>query len=331
MKDDILNGTHALLRRQNGVLTRGQALDVGLSDKAIMVRLHSGRWQRLHTGVYAAFSGEPPRNAQLWAAVLRAGRGAVLSHQTAAELYGLLTITAPMIHVTVPADRRITRPPGLMVHYSGRLGQARHPVLTPPRTRIEDSVLDLIEASACMDEAVSLILRASASRRTTPERIGAALQRRSRMPRRAAVLQALGEARDGAQSLLEFRYVNRVERPHGLPPGRRQNPVRRGGRSQYQDLSCDGYDLVVELDGREAHPEWFRWADIRRDNANAATGQVTLRYGWDDVTERPCQTALEVAATLREHGWSGALRRCGTQCAVPRPSQVPRQAREGGR
>jgi hypothetical protein len=74
--------------------------------------------------------------------------------------------------------------------------------------------------------------------------------------------------------------------------------------------------LVIELDGREAHPAWFRWADIRRDNANAATGQVTLRYGWDDVTERPCQTALEVAATLREHGWAGDLRRCGAHCVV---------------
>jgi hypothetical protein len=105
-----------------------------------------------------------------------------------------------------------------VVHYSGRLGQARHPVLTPPRTRIEDSVLDLIEASDSMDEAVSLILRASASRRTTPDRILAALQRRPRMPRRSALLHALGAAKDGAQSLLEFGYVNRVERAHGCPP-----------------------------------------------------------------------------------------------------------------
>ena len=323
---DVLTGARDLLRSQHGVLTRAQALDAGLTDKAIEVKLRSGRWQRLHTGVYATFSGEPPRDSQLWAAVLRAGPGAVLSHQTAAALYGLtvpayrFTAPEPMIHVTVPIDRRITRPSGVMVHYSERLHQTRHPVLTPPRTRIEDSVLDLIEICGSMDEAVSLILRASASRRTKPERILAAMQRRARMPRRAALLQALGAAEDGAQSLLEFRYISRVERPHGLPPPRRQNPVRRGGRSQYQDLSYDDHALVVELDGREAHPEWFRWADIRRDNANAATGQVTLRYGWDDVTERPCQTALEIAATLREHGWTGTLRRCGSWCLVRRPT-----------
>jgi hypothetical protein len=316
MKRDAMANAREALRCQSGVLTRAQALDAGLTDKAIAVRLGSGRWQRLQTGVYATFSGEPPRDAWLWAAVLRAGPGTALSHRTAAELYGL-TDPAPVIHVTVPIGRRIVRPHGLAVHYSGRLDQARHPTLTPPRTRIEDSVLDLAEVSASTDEAFSLILRASASRRTTPERILAALERRARMPRRAGLIQALGAAADGAHSLLEFRYGNRVERPHGLPQGHRQNPVRRGGQNQYQDLNYDEYGLVVELDGREAHPEWFRWADIRRDNANAATGQVTLRYGWDDVTERPCQTALEVAATLWEHGWTGALRRCGARCQVP--------------
>jgi hypothetical protein len=321
MRNDHLAGARELLRHQQGVLSRAQALDTGLTDKAIAARLRSGRWQRLYTGVYATFSGEPPRNARLWAAVLRAGAGAALSHQTAAELYGLLTAAAPMIHVTVPIGRRISRPRDVVVHYSGRLDQSRHPALRPPRTRIEDSVLDLAETCASMDDVVSLILRASASRRTTPEKILSALEHRARMPRRASLLLALGAAADGAQSILEFRYVHGVERCHGLPRARGQNPVRRGGRNQYQDLSYEEYGLVVELDGREAHPAWFRWADIRRDNANAATGQVTLRYGWDDVTERPCRTALEVAATLREHGWTGALRRCGARCSVTCPGR----------
>lgn len=332
MRNEDLAGARELLHCQHGVLTRAQALDAGLTDKAIAVRIRSGRWQRLHAGVYAAFSGEPSRNAHLWAAVLRAGPGAALSHQTAAELHGLAG-PAPMIHVTVPNDRRIDRPPGIVVHYSGRLNQARHPMLTPPRTRIEDCVLDLIETGGSVDAAVGLILRASASRRTTPARILAALERRARMPRRAVLRQALGVAQEGSHSLLEFRYVNRVERPHGLPAGHRQAPVRRAGRRQYQDLSYDDYGLVVELDGRAAHPEWFRWADIRRDNANAATGQVTLRYGWEDVTERPCQTALEVAATLVGHGWTGVLRRCGSRCPVLRPGQgrAPRPTGKGGR
>ena len=73
----------------------------------------------------------------------------------------------------------------------------------------------------------------------------------------------------------------------------------------------------MELDGQTAHPDGRRWNDIRRDNANAAQGQVTLRYGWTDVTGGPCQVAAEVGATLARRGWPGALRRCGPSCTLP--------------
>jgi hypothetical protein len=204
-----------------------------------------------------------------------------------------------------------------MMHYSSRLEQSRHPALTPPRTRIEDTVLDLAETLPSLDDAIALVLRAAASRRTTVERISAAMARRRRMRWRRGLTAVLALGREGVQSLLEFRYVNRVERPHGLPGGRRQHAVRRDSRRQYQDVEYEDYALVVELDGRDAHPGWSRWADIRRDNANAATGQVTLRYAWADVTERPCRTAREVADALRQRGWEGTVRRCGAACLIP--------------
>jgi hypothetical protein len=66
---------------------------------------------------------------------------------------------------------------------------------------------------------------------------------------------------------------------------------------------------------------WGHWQrlhfgvrDNRRDNAAAADGIFTLRYGWADVTERPCETAREVAAVLGQRGWPGPLRRCGPGC-----------------
>jgi len=196
------------------------------------------------------------------------------------------------------------------LHYSRRVGEARHPALLPPRTRIEETVLDLAAAAGSLDSALSWMLRACAGRRTTPGKIGAAMLLRSRMRWRTELSEVLGLAADGVHSLLEFRYVNRVERPHGLPPGRRQRVVRRAGRRQYQDVDYEPYELVVELDGQAAHPEGLRWNDIRRDNANAAEGQLTLRYGWADVTERSCAVAAEVGATLARRGWAGALRRC---------------------
>jgi hypothetical protein len=78
-----------LLLRQSGVLSRQQALSLGLEPAAVDNQLRSKRWQQVQRGVYAAFTGAPGRDARLWATVLRAGSGAALSHRTAAELYGI--------------------------------------------------------------------------------------------------------------------------------------------------------------------------------------------------------------------------------------------------
>ncbi len=67
-------------------MTTRQAVEAGLTVDQITAKLRFGRWKRIHRGVYATFSGEPTRLAQLWAAVLCAGPGATLSYQTAAEL-----------------------------------------------------------------------------------------------------------------------------------------------------------------------------------------------------------------------------------------------------
>src|SRR5450755_4476845 len=145
--DDTLNDLCDLLMLQDGTLTRPQALGLGLTDKAISARLHSGKWQRLYPGAYAAFSGKPGRGARLWAAVHSGGPDAVLSHQAAAEIYGLLREPSRPIHLTVPSGSQVVRRPGVAVHYSGRVADARHPVLLPPRTRIEETILDLTQIS----------------------------------------------------------------------------------------------------------------------------------------------------------------------------------------
>jgi hypothetical protein len=68
------------------VITVRQLARLGVTEDAMRARLDCGAWQRIHTGVFATFSGEPTRMAEFWAAVLRIGPGAVLSYQTAAEL-----------------------------------------------------------------------------------------------------------------------------------------------------------------------------------------------------------------------------------------------------
>ena len=71
-----------LAGRQHGVISRAQALRAGLTPDMVKFRVSSGRWQQIHRGVYATFTGMPRRNSQLWAAVLSVGPGAVLSHET---------------------------------------------------------------------------------------------------------------------------------------------------------------------------------------------------------------------------------------------------------
>jgi predicted transcriptional regulator of viral defense system len=300
---------------QRGMITRRQALNAGLTRSAIGARIGTGRWQRIYPGVLATFSGEAGREALLWAAVLRAGPGAALSHETAAELHGLARKPAQLIHLTVPADRRVEPVPGLAIHRSARIAQARHPCQEPPRTRIEETVLDLADTARTFDDALSWACAACGGRLTTPQRIAAAMNRRAKLRYRNALRLALDDITAGAHTILEHRYLHDVERPHGLPRAERQVRVVRGGRSQYRDALYRKY--LVETDGRVAHPAEGRWRDVHRDNAAAAVGITTLRYSWSDVTTRPCAVAAEVGAALAQRGWPGPLRPCGPGCTLP--------------
>jgi hypothetical protein len=252
----------------------------------------------------------------MWAAVLRAGPNAVLSHQSSAELIGLVDEADPLIHVTVPSDRRVRRIPGVAVHYSLRVDEARHPLRKPPQTRVEETVIDLTQTSASLEQAIGWIARACGRRLTRPERVAAALHVRKKVRWREALLAAVGDVAAGNHSSLELRYLRDVERAHGLPNGSRQHAVvRRGGRF-YEDVRYAGFGLVVELDGRAAHPDEARWRDMRRDNAAVVDGRQVLRYGWADVAGQPCAVAAQVVVVLRTAGWRGVGRPCGPACSA---------------
>jgi hypothetical protein len=267
--------------------------------------------------VYATFSGEPARETALWAALLRVGPDAVLSHQTAAERHGLIDEPSALITITVPATKRPGRAkiPGVLIHRSDAVLRTRHPAMLPPCTRVEDTVLDLIEIAPTFDDAYAWICRAIGRRRTTADRIRLAMAARKKVRWREEIAVALGHAEGGALSVLEYRYVRRVERPHGLPVARRQARVRQGSGNRYLDNLYEEYGVCVELDGTAAHPADEQWRDKRRDNANTVSGIVTLRFGLLDLGERRCETAGAVATLLRRRGWMGSCRACGGECA----------------
>jgi hypothetical protein len=299
---------------QSGVVSRAQALQAGLSPDKIKFRVSSGRWLQIHPGVYATFSGTPDRRARLWAALLSAGRGAVLSHETAAELHRLTDRPADLIHVTVPARRKVLAAEGITIHRSNRAGELALKHSNPPRTAVEETVLDLTQTAANFDDVCGWVTRAIARNLTDESRLRVAIRQRTRLRWRADLHELIAAAASGDHSVLEYRYDRDIERAHGLPEAVRQASFTGlDGKKGRQ-----GYGVIVELDGQLAHSVEDQWRDKARDNAAAADGRQSLRYGWTYVRWHPCATALQVAAVLRIHGWAGWPRPCSPGCPVER-------------
>src|SRR4051812_18311066 len=105
-----------LAARQHGVVARRQLLELGLSAAALGRRVECGRLHPIFRGVYAVGHTAMPRLGRTHAAVLACGPDALLSHRSAAELWGLLRSSRYIIDVTVP--RRIRGQRGIKVHYS---------------------------------------------------------------------------------------------------------------------------------------------------------------------------------------------------------------------
>jgi len=306
-----------LLAMQHGVISRVQALGLGFTDDAIEAQLTAKRWQRRYDGVYVTFSGPLPRLTQIWAAVLRAGRGATVALWTAAELQGLSDHQSELIHLWVPADRNVTPFEGVRVRRCTHIARKRHPAL-PPRTRIEETVLDLVDVARTIDEVLTWVTRACQRRRTTPDRLRRALAQRGKIRWRRELEAVLADVKDGAQSVLEVYYRRRVERAHGLPRGRRQHPPVVGpGRAV--DVEYEDYRTRVELDGRIGHVEEGAFRDMDRDNATTIERLDGLRYGWVHVFGRACEAAAQVAGVLTANGWTGQPRPCGPACPLNQP------------
>ena len=161
MRTELAAAYRAVAAEQAGVIGRRQALAAGLPSQMVDGMIRTGRWQRLDYGVYATFTGEPGREARWWAALLRAGPDAMLSHQTAAVLYELISEDGGLVHVTVPRDGQRRRIPGAVLHRVSRARADRHPVLLPPRTTVEATVLDLAATARSVEDAFGWVFRAT--------------------------------------------------------------------------------------------------------------------------------------------------------------------------
>jgi hypothetical protein len=109
--------------RQHGVVAVEQLYAVGLDKSAVSRRLKRGRLHRIHRGVYAVGHSGLSWHGRWMAAVLACGEGAVLSHGSAASLWGLLKPIEGPVHVSVPSASGRSRRRGIPVHRSPSLAQ----------------------------------------------------------------------------------------------------------------------------------------------------------------------------------------------------------------
>src|SRR5213078_1909442 len=115
MTGRMLQAIWELVHRQHGVVARWQLLAHGLSRHAIDHRIAKGRLHPVWRGVYAVGRPELSRHGVWMAAVLACGEDAVLSHASAAALWGIRPEGPGDVEVSVPA-RRGPEQPGIRVH-----------------------------------------------------------------------------------------------------------------------------------------------------------------------------------------------------------------------
>ncbi len=318
MRETIPSGLLEQARWQAGLITREQALCAGLSSSAIRSKVAHTRWQQVHRGVYATYTGSLAREARLWAAVLYAGPGARLSHESAAEIVRLTDRRSPSIHVTIPANRRVKPPPGVVIHISSS-GSAgwRYARGIPPHTFAEETVIDLVHGAGDLNDVIAYVTGAFGRKLTTKERLMQEVAARPRLRWRADLGEIIAAGAGGAHSVIEYRYDRDVERAHGLPPASKQVPFTKpNGSKGFRDRCYEGYGLIIELDGKQYHPDELKGRDQDRDNHAAATAGSTLRYGWIDVTRKQCASAAQVHAALTRRGYTGPLKPCSPTCGA---------------
>lgn len=143
MGDKPANTDHLIARiaaTQHGVIAGAQLRAAGIGRQGISKRAKAGKLHRLHRGVYAVGHTRLSFEGRCMAAVLALGVDVVVSHRSAATLWGLLSPAGAPIDISVPSDGGREKRRGITIHRSSTLTDGlttrRHgiPVTNPART-----------------------------------------------------------------------------------------------------------------------------------------------------------------------------------------------------
>ena len=278
-----------LAEKQHGVVSRAQVVDLGVSDGSIARRLRDGLWSRVLPGVFR-ITGAPETREQLpMAAVLWAGDGSVVSHATAARLWGIEGVRERKVELWVPSPRNprhelVEAHRGTRIDRADRTNRGSIPVTSPVRT--------LIDLSARMEDDPLLAAVESAFRAKlcTPDRLAVRVEvlRTSGRPGAGRLAEILAE-RSGPplESVLEAK-VWRLLHHTGLPLPQRQHWVSLPGGRYRLDFAWPEHRVGLECDGWEHHGRRSAFAPDRARLAEfAAARWRILPVTWHACTREP--------------------------------------------
>ena len=273
----------AIATRQLGLVTLAQCGEAGLSRHQANRRVRSGRWRRVHPGVFAIVGAEVTLAQRALAAVLAAGPTAVASHSTAARLHGLAYIPPHSgIEITV-TDRHRRDLDGVLVHRSRVLPDAdRTTVSGVPATSVARTLVDcgaglsLGQMASSLDGA--LVQRQTTVRvvRTTRERLRPAPGRRVRDLDR--LLAERGPESDRQESRREG-WLYRTIVAAGFPSPVPQHWVTVRGERFRLDFAYPDIKLGIEYLGFDPHTTRTAFdRDFRRDRLLKTVGWEVIYF-----------------------------------------------------
>jgi very-short-patch-repair endonuclease/predicted transcriptional regulator of viral defense system len=275
----------ALAARQHGVVTRSQLRRLGLGRGAVEHRLDAGRLIRVHRGVYAVGHLPRTRHASWMAAVLACGDRALLSHCSAAALWGVRAWAPARPEVTTRAQRSR---PGITVHVRRTAPEERAVHQGIPVTSLARTIVDLAH-TLDVDELERVVRETDFQRR-----LDVAAVRQSLVRRPSRDLVDLLDRRAPTQSRHEDRFL-RLCRRFGLPVPLTQQSV--GGRTV--DFLWPDARLVVEIDSWDAHGTRTAFQNDRAaTNAMQLSGYVVLRFTDGELRRDPARVARLVGRAL---------------------------------
>ncbi len=300
---------HLLQWVQHGVVARRQLGELGAGPKDIERMLRRRELTKVYPGVYVNHTGPLTRQQREWAAV-QAVWPAALTRETALPLDD-----RGVLHLAVHGDRTVQVPRRCVVHRTERLDEWVDWRAGPPTVATDQALIDVMAARVAADDvagAFAALTQVAHTRRTWPDQLLGSLEGRTRLTGRRIITGMVQDLAAGMCSVLERGYVQRVERPHGLPRGSRQVTSHATGRRTDHDVRYRAFGVIVELDGRGYHDNPKAWDnDARRDIAELATSdRTTIRVTYGLVFGDECRTAGWIGEVLNRHGWTGSTRRC---------------------